>query len=60
MAEPTEVVLRTEGLTAGYGGPPVIEDVSLAVHAGRITAIWANGSMRWPRVLRRKMNSTSN
>jgi branched-chain amino acid transport system ATP-binding protein len=33
------VVLGAEGVTAGYGGPPVIEDISLAVHAGRITAI---------------------
>ena len=39
MAEPPEVVLGAEGLTAGYGGPPIIEDISLAVHAGRITAI---------------------
>jgi ABC-type branched-subunit amino acid transport system ATPase component len=39
MAEPAEVVLRTEGLTAGYGGPPVIEDISLTVRAGKITAI---------------------
>jgi branched-chain amino acid transport system ATP-binding protein len=39
MAESLEVVLGAEGLTAGYGGPPVIEDISLAVHAGKITAI---------------------
>ena len=40
MAEPApEVVLRAEGVTAGYGGPPIIEDVRLAVHAGKITAI---------------------
>ena len=44
MAEPgttgtAEVVLSTEGLTAGYGGPPIIEDISLTVHAGKITAI---------------------
>ena len=39
MAESPEVVLGAEGVTAGYGGPPVIEDISLAVHAGRITAI---------------------
>ncbi len=39
MAESHEVVLRAESLTAGYGGPPIIEDVSLAVHAGKITAI---------------------
>jgi ABC-type branched-subunit amino acid transport system ATPase component len=34
-----EVVLRAEGLTAGYGGPPIIEDVSLTVYAKKITAI---------------------
>jgi ABC-type branched-subunit amino acid transport system ATPase component len=34
-----EVVLRAEGVTAGYGGPPIIEDVSLSVHARKITAI---------------------
>jgi branched-chain amino acid transport system ATP-binding protein len=39
MAESPEVVLGADGVTAGYGGPPVIEDISLAVHAGRITAI---------------------
>jgi branched-chain amino acid transport system ATP-binding protein len=33
------VVLRAEGVTAGYGGPPIIEDVSLTVYANRITAI---------------------
>ncbi len=39
MAEPAAVVLSAEGLTAGYGGPPIIEDISLAVRAGKITAI---------------------
>jgi ABC-type branched-subunit amino acid transport system ATPase component len=34
-----EVVLRAEGVTAGYGGPPIIEDISLVVRARRITAI---------------------
>src|SRR5713226_20384 len=34
-----EVVLRAEGVTAGYGGPPIIEDVSLTVYAKKITAI---------------------
>lgn len=34
-----EPVLRAEGVTAGYGGPPIIEDVSVAVQAGKITAI---------------------
>ncbi len=32
-------VLRADGVTAGYGGQPIIEDVSLAVRAGRITAV---------------------
>jgi ABC-type branched-subunit amino acid transport system ATPase component len=32
-------VLRAEGVTAGYGGPPIIEDVSLSVRAGKITAV---------------------
>ena len=35
----TEPVLRAEGVCAGYGGPPVIEDVSLTVHAGKIAAV---------------------
>ncbi len=40
MAEPAaEVVLRADGVTAGYGGPPIVEDVSLTVLAGKITAI---------------------
>ena len=32
-------MLRADGVTAGYGGPPIIEDVSLTVLAGKITAI---------------------
>src|ERR1035441_8665818 len=40
MNEPAPgVVLRAEGVTAGYGGPPIIEDVSLTVYAKKITAI---------------------
>jgi branched-chain amino acid transport system ATP-binding protein len=39
MAESHDVVLSAEGLTAGYGGPPIIEDISLAVRAGKISAI---------------------
>src|SRR5665213_786095 len=35
----TPVVLRVEKVTAGYGGSPIIEDVSLDVHEGKITAI---------------------
>ena len=32
-------VLRADRVTAGYGAQPVIEDVSLSVRAGRITAV---------------------
>ena len=32
-------VLEVVGLTAGYGGPPVIEGVSIAASRGAITAI---------------------
>jgi branched-chain amino acid transport system ATP-binding protein len=39
MAEPPEAVLSTKALTAGYGGPPIIEDISLTVRTGQITAI---------------------
>jgi len=39
MAEPPEAVLSTKALTAGYGGPPIIEDISLTVRAGQIAAI---------------------
>jgi ABC-type branched-subunit amino acid transport system ATPase component len=42
MNNPTEdpdVVLRVENVTAGYGGPPIIENVSLTVLRGKITAI---------------------
>jgi branched-chain amino acid transport system ATP-binding protein len=40
MTEPEPViVLRADGVTAGYGGPPIIEDVSLTVHAEKITAV---------------------
>jgi len=40
MAEPAaEAVLRAEAVTAGYGGPPIIEDVSLSVYPGKITAV---------------------
>jgi len=33
------IVLRVEDVTAGYGGPPIIENVSLEVQKGKITAI---------------------
>ena len=44
MSEPVPpgepaVVLRAEGVTAGYGGAPVIEDISVSVSAKKITAI---------------------
>ena len=38
-AESTPAVLEARGITAGYGGPPIISDVSISVHAGKITAI---------------------
>jgi len=34
-----QVVLRADGVTAGYGGPPIISDVCVTVHAKQITAI---------------------
>ncbi|HEX9031826.1 MAG TPA: ABC transporter ATP-binding protein [Streptosporangiaceae bacterium] len=36
---PAREVLTVSAVTAGYGGAPIIEDISLTVHAGRITAI---------------------
>src|SRR5476651_2108503 len=36
---PPSVVLEIDSVTAGYGGAPVISDVSLHTRAGRITAI---------------------
>jgi branched-chain amino acid transport system ATP-binding protein len=40
-APDTEVVaaLEVAGITAGYGGPPIIEHVSIRAHRGAITAI---------------------
>ena len=35
----SDLVLRVENITAGYGGPPIIENVSLTVQKGKITAI---------------------
>jgi ABC-type branched-subunit amino acid transport system ATPase component len=32
-------VLEVRGLTAGYGGPPIVQDVQLQAHRGTITAI---------------------
>src|SRR5260370_6226972 len=34
-----EAVLRVEGVTAGYGGLPIIEQVSITARRGAITAI---------------------
>jgi branched-chain amino acid transport system ATP-binding protein len=36
---PAPVVLEVDSVTAGYGGAPVISDVSLRTRAGQITAI---------------------
>jgi len=36
--EPREV-LKAVGVTAGYGGQPIIEGISLSVHASKITAV---------------------
>lgn len=36
---PDSEVLKAVGVTAGYGGAPIIEGVSLSVAAGKITAI---------------------
>jgi branched-chain amino acid transport system ATP-binding protein len=35
----SKVVLAVEGLTAGYGGPPIIEDVTLEARERAITAL---------------------
>jgi branched-chain amino acid transport system ATP-binding protein len=38
-------LLKVEGITAGYGGPAVVRDVSLSIKAGQITALLgANGA----------------
>src|ERR1035437_9662749 len=39
LAPDTPVVLRVVGLSAGYGGPPIVDNVSLEVRKGKITAI---------------------
>jgi ABC-type Mn2+/Zn2+ transport system ATPase subunit len=39
-----DVLLRVDGLAAGYGGPPVLRDVAFAAHAGqRIAVLGPNG-----------------
>jgi branched-chain amino acid transport system ATP-binding protein len=35
----SEIVLSVQGLTAGYGGPPIIEGVSVEARSGAITAL---------------------
>jgi branched-chain amino acid transport system ATP-binding protein len=37
VASPAALVVQ--GLTAGYGGPPIVDDVSVQAHHGAITAI---------------------
>jgi ABC-type branched-subunit amino acid transport system ATPase component len=39
LAEQTVAALDVEGLTAGYGGPPIIENVSIRAHRGAVTAV---------------------
>ena len=39
MSNEEVATLSVQGLTAGYGGPPIIEQISLAAHRGAITAI---------------------
>src|SRR5450631_3343772 len=38
-ATQTVAALEVAGLTAGYGGPPIIENVSVRAHRGAITAV---------------------
>ncbi len=35
----SSVILSVRGLTAGYGGPPIVEDVSIEARDGAITAL---------------------
>jgi ABC-type branched-subunit amino acid transport system ATPase component len=35
----SQPILEVTGLTAGYGGPPIIEDINLRADSGRVTAI---------------------
>ncbi|HEY6542605.1 MAG TPA: ABC transporter ATP-binding protein [Ktedonobacteraceae bacterium] len=39
MSKEEVAALAVEGLTAGYGGPPIIEQVSISARRGAITAI---------------------
>jgi ABC-type branched-subunit amino acid transport system ATPase component len=38
-SSPEAPTLEAEGITAGYGGPPIIEEVSFKAERGRLTAI---------------------
>ncbi len=39
MSTQPEAVLRAEGITAGYGPTPIVQDVSLCAEAGQVVAI---------------------
>jgi ABC-type branched-subunit amino acid transport system ATPase component len=39
VVTPAVATLDVGGLTAGYGGPPIIENVSIRAHRGAITAV---------------------
>ena len=39
MSSQPDVVLRAEGITAGYGPVPIVQDVSISAKAGQIVAI---------------------
>src|SRR5260370_36690604 len=50
--EPAPVpVLRAEGVCAGYGGPPVIEDVSINEYPGKIAAVGGPNGAGQPTLL---------
>jgi ABC-type branched-subunit amino acid transport system ATPase component len=39
LAPPDVAILDVQGVTAGYGGPPIISDVSLRASRGKLTAL---------------------
>ncbi len=39
LAPPDATILDVQGVTAGYGGPPIISDVSLRAARGKLTAL---------------------
>jgi ABC-type branched-subunit amino acid transport system ATPase component len=39
LAPPDATILDVQGITAGYGGPPIISDVSLRATRGKLTAL---------------------